>query len=1006
MTFTRRTYAGASLRSFNASIGWNGQRGQLGAQLVEDAANGDAFVAPTVGQPGYFSFGDFAYFGLVQAWKKLWGGDGLPLYEVVLVDPADVLETATVLVGGYDDSVGGVRNVLNAYGFWEGQSFGLSLVNEAGMLWSRVQAAILAMVNSSSQGTYGGPLVYRGVSYGLDLSELPQPPADYRIGGVAAGLLEIIQAICEDGGHDFFLELDGLRVKVRTVSRRNQPPLGTMSSLVELNLGNTVVRAQTGVEARNETTAAFLVGGEVQTVFQSSFDEVYQFWGHDVNGVPILGSSGNLDLYDASDPPVLLSSLPTDYAQLNCSSVADIIGHTSYRCSTHEMRLAQANANSWQMFILAHRRDIANRIGLTSPFAMMGGAGGGVLNRNNFLNDGPANVRGLGRVAAIQQSVHHRAQRVYEFVKNQANEYYGRKFLVSLPFIETRTDPETLHVSTSWEISDGGYLEDGASPLGLAQENEDLLKTPDGRFKTFVKYTDVASGDLGTIPIHASVIEDQSLYLEASVDRSLAYDPFPAAILDVRGAVRHQAADGTGDLSIIWAIVQGGDEAEVRQAMQNAAAGNMGVRIAPSVLMPSRAAVALKSNVSTYGPWYAEGAQGKVKVEHDPSLVPWNFGSYDALDDAGAARVAQAVTSMTTSEGGLIEFAGPPTKSLGAILKSNGPNLTNINVAFGTQGVTTTYAFSSYTPRFGVFGKAYQERLKRLALSNLEVKKATRAAQREAQAKAEVQAGAARADWAFMNLAPPHIRRESPHPVAIAHALPGPSGTVRTSVSLATAEEALTTFDPDDAEWHVRTAAMGLEGLLRPYSTKPGGETYMGGFAAPSISGVVPTCATLSPWKASHDVELATYGDEYEGFNQYLRGAEPDNTRALGLKGPIVVTGWGFAFDGSCVPSGGAGTEWADDWLRKPQDWKTGPMDPLWDERRGVWSCHGRVRGRLLAPLASGSSASMEVAVGSGSPFNMTVYNHYNTAVSGQLKVMASYDPYSNKWYVDSADCS
>jgi hypothetical protein len=69
--------------------------------------------------------------------------------------------------------------------------------------------------------------------------------------------------VCEDGGCDFFVELRGFRIVVRTVSRAAQnPPLGVLSALAAA-YGATLVRSNAGLECRNELTSAFLVGGDV-----------------------------------------------------------------------------------------------------------------------------------------------------------------------------------------------------------------------------------------------------------------------------------------------------------------------------------------------------------------------------------------------------------------------------------------------------------------------------------------------------------------------------------------------------------------------------------------------------------------------------------------------------------------------------------------------------------------------------------------------------------------------
>ena len=74
-TAPQQTFLGASIRSFNASAGWNGSASTLSVDLVNDEINvsdgtpvgvgddpyhggaGDMFAPPPIGSPVYFKFG-------------------------------------------------------------------------------------------------------------------------------------------------------------------------------------------------------------------------------------------------------------------------------------------------------------------------------------------------------------------------------------------------------------------------------------------------------------------------------------------------------------------------------------------------------------------------------------------------------------------------------------------------------------------------------------------------------------------------------------------------------------------------------------------------------------------------------------------------------------------------------------------------------------------------------------------------------------------------------------
>lgn len=60
--------------------------------------------------------------------------------------------------------------------------------------------------------------------------------------------------------------------------------------------------------------------------------------------------------------------------------------------------------------------------------------------------------------------------------------------------------------------------------------------------------------------------------------------------------------------------------------------------------------------------------------------------------------------------------------------------------------------------------------------------------------------------------------------------------------------------------------------------------------------------------------------------------------RSVGLKAPLVLTGWGYDIDGNPVPSGSVEGEFHPDAFRNPSLWKSGPVDIRWDDSRKVWA--------------------------------------------------------------------
>jgi len=72
--------------------------------------------------------------------------------------------------------------------------------------------------------------------------------------------------------------------------------------------------------------------------------------------------------------------------------------------------------------------------------------------------------------------------------------------------------------------------------------------------------------------------------------------------------------------------------------------------------------------------------------------------------------------------------------------------------------------------------------------------------------------------------------------------------------------------------------------------------------------------------------------------------------KSIGLRSPMVLTGWGFDVDGNPVPSDTGRiddgiapdpTSFASGAFRDPSLWKSGPLDVRWDDERKVWAAGG-----------------------------------------------------------------
>ena len=83
-----------------------------------------------------------------------------------------------------------------------------------------------------------------------------------------------------------------------------------------------------------------------------------------------------------------------------------------------------------------------------------------------------------------------------------------------------------------------------------------------------------------------------------------------------------------------------------------------------------------------------------------------------------------------------------------------------------------------------------------------------------------------------------------------------------------------------------------------------------------------------------------SYAFERDHFARHT--AEISGIRGVGLRAPLVMTGWGYNTDGDPVPTGDATVNGISnihpEAMWNPAVWKSGPVDLRWDETRGVWT--------------------------------------------------------------------
>lgn len=965
MPITQQFFCNASIRNFTCSIGWGTQSSSLTVNLVEDPTLEQAFTPPSAGLPAYFSYDSFAFGGLVQSYKRKNSPQGYPVFEITLTDPRDILEGVQIIIDGYNGTIGNMPNLFNVYGYLENISFGYAETNDNGILTSKLILGIEALIGASVLTT---PINYLGANYYLDLSSLPNLPEFHRMGGgVSMSLMDIISRICEDGACDFFVTLyrgafSENIIKVHTISRLTQPAFGMINAFINANTHGEAVENEVGLESRNEVVGKFLVGGNVTAMYYqfpddgplAAFDDdtILQWWGVDANGSPVIQEA-----FEDDNPKFTLDS-----------RTVNVIGvGATYTTDVEEMRAALGGQVAWEIFINSKNATVgsphfgkAAAIGmpaqqLLEPILAQ-------IPQNGFDNFAHAqrvlqpfdfnllaaftgrHVNRMDRGDKHQENI----TRLFQYVSDFANEYYGKKFMVRILDIQAHIESETGRIITNMEPTEGGYIDEADFPVAIGNKlvPNDYIKivTDDGRLQAYVRFDDADTLDLSEIQPDDYILEANSVYIKCEVDPiiyvlDLVTLESPRVIITLPGRV--YGADNRNDFAGALKDILG-PRMRLEAADQKRLFGILLAKWGADKLMlgkgglailPDMAAIPLKSNVLTYGPWQAFGANGKIEFEQNNELVPWEYGGFTQLNIVGNALVSDAIAGQVRAETGSITIPGGPNNNIGSELIAGGPYITSVNVDIGENGVTSTYRMETWTPRFGKMAKLNAERMAKLAKENVIRKREMRKLNRLARPDAAF--FKARAGAVKELDAPPRAaaRTSSLYIGGQIHKLDGVE-TRRNDVAILPEYNAFAPLSSD----YANKAFMSLDGLFRPFSTKKT-DTGVPHYEEPT-EGSEKTVDDLDPFQDGNDISVVASDTALQEDVHISDLTSPDK-RPIALRGPLVVCGPGYDTNGKPVPNAtpdNPGDEFLTDYLTRSDMHKVGPVDLRWDNSRKVWA--------------------------------------------------------------------
>jgi len=669
---------------------------------------------------------------------------------------------------------------------------------------------------------------------------------------------------------------------------------------------------------------------------------------------------------------------------------------------------------------------------------------------------------------------------LYKMVRQFANEYFGQQFLVKLPYLCKKVyaqAPNQIHAN--WDKTDAGWFE--GSVLGLSPGSVQLeaFREDDGKIRGFV-YVESANVplDIGQGPNSSVVMLNpyqayvacEVLEIIHGVNGNFADS---RAVIKLSTPVYLRNTNPTPEPYLLAYVLgkrtHNWRPADAARAIATSGFDRLTYGLPGLPLIPLAAAVPLQSTVNCYGPWAASiggnvgldpTTAGKTNYSRNTTFAPWEFGSMSNMNLAGDVLVAGQLTDRYVEEKGSLEIADAPRVSLGDVLFSNGSEVSNISVNFaqGSGAVTTRFHFQLYSARFGKLANHYVTTIKRNGLSARAYRRfyMTEILKRYQQGMYN----AAAAWGTIYDMVMVRVRAHSSHDTLNGEYIPDPENSGWSRCIVVNGE--LRQLSPSlqvGKSWS-KKASMDMCGMFRPFATASAArmpnfqnagtpawdDRYMKENTLFYTKEQVPpifckehhmpiVMETLSPFlqdgfsvnrgkmaygsSFGHDIEYVARDGVYPTHMNVRQAGYSANHdyRAIALKGPLVIAGWGFDTDNKPVPNaggdGGNTMFFEDNWLRKPHKWKCGPVDLRWDNRRKVWTapapfkivklktcgplvnggcCHALMYGEDYQYDKNGGALSYDGCCSMSGPFKVTVYGNSHRSVVEGSNIMAFYD--------------
>ena len=463
-------FLGATVLSFNTTLGLGQQESSLTVQLIEDCEGEtpDLFLPNAlddnpnkiiVGDPVYFTAGSFSFGGILTSWNVKLGSSGRT-FEARVSDPRQLLQNISVIIDSYNGTPKAAANYVNIYHHLEEilcANFGLSFNTEEGTPYLKIMQALTEIQDQNGPFICAPTCSANGQFFAVDFSTFPgganSPfqsfPEFYRLQGPAIPLLEILQQASDVAGFEFYVYLvqEALYpvIKIGLIDLRTAPStFGQIQTFIDSFVGG-ATELSYGQELRNEVTKSMMIGEKVHYLTETN--SFWPFFGEEIQN----GERTIVIPYGWDDFGFWINK---STETLDLTLITPLAG--VYQLSEMDIRSAMASFKSWLFWVfiagangsfnttVRNTFPLVNVTNYTQLIASLAGdptainafshwvdALTGKSNSAKLMPD-VGNAPNKANVEANKPVVLQELEKVHKWLSDLGNEYYGKKYFCAL----------------------------------------------------------------------------------------------------------------------------------------------------------------------------------------------------------------------------------------------------------------------------------------------------------------------------------------------------------------------------------------------------------------------------------------------------------------------------------------------------------------------------------------------------------------------------------------------